>query len=81
MYLFYYLNVMSILLPQLIGYFTCSLHISKKDICNEQVRKVLNNEHFLIIHGKIILKQHQSLIILSQSMGVNKKVILIICLF
>ena len=61
----------------LIEYFTYSLQISKK----YSVIEVLNNKHFLIIHDKSILYQYQSLIILSQSVSVNTKVLLVIWFF
>ena len=55
MYLFYYIQVTELLSILLVQY---------KHPKNISVKKVLNNEHFLIIHG-------QSLIILSQSVSVN----------
>ena len=73
---FYYLEVMSISLQELVDWVFYLFITNIQKIFS--VRKVLNNEHFLIIHDKSILCQYQSLIILSQSVGVNTKVLLVI---
>lgn len=46
------------------------------------VRKVLIDEHlFIMVYGKSILCQYQSLIIFSQSVDANSKVLVLILLF
>ena len=79
MYLFYYLQVMSVSLQHLVNwvFYLFITNIQK----TFSVRKGPNIEHFLLIHGKSVLYQYQSLTILSQSMGVNAKVLLVIWLF
>ena len=79
MYLSYELQVMSASLQQLVHWRVYLFITNIQKIFS--VRKVLNNEHFLIMHGKSISYQYQSLIILSQSVGANTKVLLVIWLF
>ena len=73
MYLFDYLQVTRVSLQQLVFYLFIT-NIQKIF----SVRKVLNNEQFLVIHSESVLYQYLSLIILSQSVNVNTKVLLVI---
>ena len=73
MYLFDYLQVTRVSLQQLVFYLFIT-NIQKIF----SIRKVLNNEQFLVIHGESVLYQYLSLIILSQSVNVNTKVLLVI---
>ena len=69
---------MSVLLQQLVD---CVFYLFITNIKKIFSVRSVNNVHYLIIHGKSILYQYQSLIILSQSVGVNTKVILVIDCF
>ena len=68
---------MSVLLQQLVD---CVFYLFITNIKKIFSVRRVNNVHYLIIHGKSIY-QYQSLIILSQSVGVNTKVILVIDCF
>ena len=77
-YIFYYLQVMSISSQKLVDWVFSLFITNIQKIFS--VRKALNNKHFSIVHGKSIY-QYQSLIILSESVGVNTKIPLVYWLF